>query len=330
MITGEACPDRSAKACGPWSAHPGGGRPIAFRGPWQARPSLDGWALPALVLLVFTLAGCKPAPRPSATPLPAGPVRVVSLTPSLTEIICAIGAGDELVGRSTACDYPPDIVARVPVVGEFGVPSLERVLATKPDIVLFGDIADESMVRKLDRVGLRQARIRCTRLDDLPSAIAAVGKCVHREAQADALAADLQRRIQAVRSKAVPLDQQPRVLVLIWNDPLTAAGRNGFLSDLVALAGGRNVGDTVDRDYFQVSSEWVIAQDPDIIFCFFMANGNSVRQTILGQAGWAGVKAVKTGRVYDGFDNNLVLRPGPRLLEGLESIRHCIDRPPAP
>ena len=279
----------------------------------------------ACAFLALALTGCKPATRPAATPLPTGPVRVVSLTPSITEIICAIGAGDQLVGRTSACDYPPDIVARIPVVGEFGVPSLERVLAAKPDIVLFGDMADESMVQKLARVGLRQARVRCTRLDDVPTAIVAVGKYVHREAQANALAADLQRRIREARERTAPLQQRPRVLVLIWNDPLTAAGRNGFLSDLVTLAGGRNIGDTVDRDYFQVSGEWVIMQDPDIIVCFFMSNGKSGRQTVLGQPGWTGVKAVKTGRVYDGFDNNLVLRPGPRLLEGMESIRRCID-----
>ena len=288
------------------------------------------FVLTILALLVFASAGCKPADRRASAPLPAGPVRVVSLTPSITEIICAIGAGEQLVGRTSACDYPPDVLAKVPVVGEFGIPSLERVLAVKPDIVLFGDMADESMVRKLDRVGLRQARIQCTRLDDIPAAIAAVGRDVHCEARADALAADLQRRIREARDKAVPIAQRPRVLILIWNDPLTAAGRNGFLSDLVALAGGHNVGDTIDRDYFQVSSEWVIAQDPDIVFCFFMANEKSVRQTVLKQAGWAGVKAVKTGRVYDGFDNNLVLRPGPRLLEGMESIRRCIDEKQSP
>ena len=279
-------------------------------------------------------AGCGPAaPTP---PAPAGPVRVVSLAPSITEIVCAVGAADQLVGRSSACDVPADIVAKVPVIGAFGVPSIERILAVKPGIVLYADIADETMARKLERAGLPQARITCTRLDDIPSAIEAVGRAVHRETQAQGLATSLKDQIQAARSRATAVKQRPRVLVLIWNDPLTAAGSQSFLSDLVTLAGGQNLGDTVNRDYFQVSGEWVLAQDPEVIFCFFMAGNKAVRQTILNQSGWSRVNAVKTGRVYDGFDNNLVLRPGPRVMEGAEAIRRCLagdvpeERPATP
>lgn len=267
-------------------------------------------------------AGCKPAGP--IVPAPAGPVRVVSLAPSITEIVCAVGAADQLVGRSSACDVPTDVVARVPVIGAFGVPSIERILAVKPGIVLYTDIADASMAQKLERAGLPQARITCTRLDDIPPAIEAVGRTVHRETQAQELAANLTHQIQAARSRAEAINPRPRVLVLIWNDPLTAAGRNGFLSDLVALAGGQNLGDSVNRDYFQVSGEWVLAQNPDVILCFFMAGNKPVRQTILEQSGWGRVKAVQTGRVYDGFDNNLILRPGPRVMEGAEAIRRCL------
>jgi iron complex transport system substrate-binding protein len=288
----------------------GGGRRFVVAGPC------------ALALLLAALTGCKPAP--TAVAPATGQVRVVSLAPSITEIVCAVGAADQLVGRTSACDVPADIVARVPVIGAFGVPSIERILAVKPGIVLYADIADESMAQKLERAGLTQARIKCTRLDDIPSAIQAVGRYVHHEEEARELTATLNRQIREIRARTAALDRQPSVLVLIWNDPLTAAGRDGFLSDLVALAGGRHIGDTIHRDYFQVSSEWVLAQNPDIIFCFFMAGNRPVRQTILQQSGWGRVKAVQTGRVYDGFDNNLVLRPGPRVLEGVEAIRRCI------
>jgi iron complex transport system substrate-binding protein len=250
---------------------------------------------------------------------------VVSLAPNITEIVCAVGAADQLVGRTSACDVPPDVVARTPVVGDFGVPSIERILAVKPGMVLYTDIADESMGQKLSRAGLQHARIKCTRLADIPPAIQTVGRYVGHEEQAQALTADLEHRIQEVRARTASLTQRPSVLVLIWNDPLTAAGRNGFLADLVTLAGGRHIGDAIDRDYFQVSGEWVLAQNPDIIFCFFMAANRPVRQTILQQSGWGRVKAVQTGRVYDGFDNNLVLRPGPRVMAGVEAIRRCIS-----
>jgi iron complex transport system substrate-binding protein len=286
-----------------------------------------GTILPRVGMVVLAvITGCKPTRPPS--PAPTAAVRVVSLAPSITEMVCAVGAATQLVGRTTVCDFPPGAVAGVPVIGEFGAPSLERLLAARPGIVLYADMADPTLAAKLTRAGLRQARIPCTRLDEIPAALIAVGQFVHREEQARALAADLAGRIQRARETAVPAGHRPRVLMLIWNDPLTAVGRNSFLADLLALAGGQNLGESVDRDYFQVSSEWVLTRNPDVILCFFMTPGRSPRDLLAGQSGWGRVKAVQTGRVYDGFDNNLFLRPGPRVMEGMESLRRCLAEPP--
>jgi iron complex transport system substrate-binding protein len=249
--------------------------------------------------------------------------RVVSLAPNITEMICAIGGTTQLVGRSSACDYPPDAVKTIPVIGDFGVPSLERLLAARPDVVIYTDLADLTLDPKLRRIGLNPVHIPCTRLNDIPPAITRLGQHLQREPEANALAGQLARQIEASRA-AVPTSPPPRVLVLIWNDPLTAAGRNTFISDLVTLAGGRNIGDEISRDYFQVSGEWVVDHDPEIIFCFFMAGKESVRQQILNRQGWSNVKAIRDGAVHDGFDNNLVVRPGPRVMQGLELIRPFI------
>lgn len=276
-------------------------------------------------LALLADSGCKPVPtpQPSSTGLP----RVVSLAPSITEIVCALGATNQLVGRSSACDYPPDVVKRIPVIGNFGVPSLERLLAARPDVVLYTDLADLGLDQKLHRIGLKPARILCNRLDEIPAALVQVGQHVGRAADANRLADSLRFQIAQRRATPVALPR-PRVLVLIWNDPLTAAGKNTFISDLIALAGGQNIGDEIDRDYFQVSSEWVLARNPEIVFCFFMASGRPVREMIMGQAGWGRVRAVQTGRVYDGFDNSPVLRPGPRVMEGLALIRPYIQGAP--
>ena len=258
---------------------------------------------------LLVLSGCKPAhpvPEGGKNRLP----RVVSLAPSVTEIVCALGATNQLVGRSSACDYPREAVKRVPVIGDFGVPSLERLLAVKPDAVLYTDLAD----------------IVCNRLDESPAALVQVGQAVGREAEANRWADSLRRQITQSRASLSNNVSRPRVLVLIWNDPLTAAGKESFVSDLVTLAGGQNIGDEIPRDYFPVSAEWVVSRDPEIVFCFFMANGNPVRQVVMQQAGWGRVNAVRTGRVYDGFDNNLVIRPGPRVMEGLALIRSYITK----
>ena len=92
----------------------------------------------------------------------------------------------------------------------------------------------------------------------------------------------------------------------------------------MTLAGGQNIGDEIDRDYFQVSGEWVLARDPEIIFCFFMSSGAPVSKVIMQFPGWNRVNAVKANRVYDGFDNNLVVRPGPRVMQGLMLIQPYI------
>lgn len=268
------------------------------------------------------VAGCKPvASRPP--PASSGP-QAISLAPSITEIVYALGGSNQLIGRTSCCDYPPEAVSQVPVIGEFGVPSLERMVARHPDLVLFTDIADPLMESKMKRVGLHPVRIACERLTDIPGAILKVGGLIQREVEAQTLATNLILNIEQAKVEAGAFKTRPRVLALIWHDPFYAAGQNSFVSDLIALAGGVNVGDEIKRDYFQTSSEWVVAHDPDIVLCFFMASKSSVAQSIKQQPGWRHIKAVRDGRVYDGFDNNVALRPGPRVMQGLEIIKNTI------
>ena len=284
----------------------------------------------AALLLSSLATGCRKAEQPAPVTVAAGSLRVVSLAPSITEIVCALGAGDQLVGRSSACDYPPDVIKRVPVVGGFGVPSLERLINVHPDLVLYADMADDTFARRLERAELRNARVRCTRLEEIPPAIRLVGILLHHDAPAKALAEKLEKGFQEARAKAPPPGQRPSCLIVIWHDPLTAAGRNSFLSDLVSLAGGRNVGDEIDRDYFQVSGEWVQAHDPAVILCFVMAGNTSIRDVLARQPGWDRLKAMRTGRVFTDFDNNVMLRPGPRVLEALAILQKTLaGQPPA-
>lgn len=268
------------------------------------------------------VSGCKPAG--SRPPSAATGPRTISLAPSITEIIFALGGTNQLIGRSSACDYPPEAVHQVPVIGDFGAPSLERMVALHPELVLFTDMADPQMESKMKRVGLHPVHIPCERLTDIPMAILRIGALIRQEAAAQGMAAKLTRDIEQARVEAQAITHRPRVLVLIWHDPFYAAGKHSFVSDLIALAGGVNVGDEIQRDYFQASSEWVITHDPEIILCFFMASTTPVAETIRNQPGWRRIKAVRDGRVYDGFDNNVALRPGPRVMRGLEVIKRQI------
>ena len=289
--------------------------------------SIPAWRL-VLTTVTATLlvAGCQRA-APPATAASAGP-RVVTLAPNLTELVCAVGAGNLLVGRTSVCNYPPEIVARVPVIGDFGVPSIERILNLKPTVILEADMADPTTLARLRRLGVAVLHVPCVRLDDIPNAMFLIGQNVGRAREAAVQAADLRRKIAALRAAAIAFHgPRPRVYIEIWNDPLSTAGRNSFLAELVRLAGGDNVGDEADQDYFQVSSEWVVARNPEIVLCFYMGSVSDIQDLIVRRAGWNRLAAVRNHRVYSGFDNDIVLRPGPRVLKGIAALERVIHEP---
>jgi len=269
---------------------------------------------------MIILAGCARNEQRAVT---ASVPRIVSLAPSVTEMICAIGAEKTLVGRTSACDYPPEIVKNVPVVGGFGKPALEALFRVQPTLVIDVDLEDEAIIESLKRAGIEHQRVRCSRVDDIPAAIRKVGALAGMEQPANELAERLAGKIADMRlaaQKAQATGAPPTVFAEIWSDPLMTAGSGSLIAELVTLAGGKNIADEIAKDYFHVSSEWVVARDPDIIVCFDPADA----KTVAARAGWANVKAVRTGRIYSRLDNNLIERPGPRVLEGIAVLRDCI------
>jgi iron complex transport system substrate-binding protein len=276
--------------------------------------------LAALLCAALGGGGCS---RPRA-PAGDGP-RIVSLAPSLTEIICALGAADTLAGRTSVCNYPPDALAAVPIVGDFGAPSLEKLLSVRPTCVLEVDLADETTGREIDRLGIQRERIPCSRLEDIPAAILAVGRRVRRDEAAAALAGKLSGEIARLRAQAAAATNVPGVFAEIWGDPLMTAGANSFVSELIALAGGRNIGDEAAKDYFQVSSEWVVARDPEVVVCLYMSASGASRRQILGRPGWAAIRAVREDRIVEGLNPDVLLRPGPRVLDGVAALRAAIQ-----
>lgn len=273
-----------------------------------------------LLILSLLIAGC----RLKRAEIPSGAQpRVVSLAPNLTEVICAIGAEDLLVGRTRVCDYPPS-VAKIAAIGDFGNPSLERLVAARPTLILDVALADEATGHKIRNLGLRRERVPCSKLDDIPEALEQVGRLLQRETAATNLATAMKARIRELRDQARTIAQRPTVYVEIWWDPSMTVGRGSFLSELVYLAGGKNAGDESPQEYFRVSSEWVVARNPDVVLCLYMSKDGSARQRVLSRQGWESLTAVKSGRVYDGFDNNMMLRPGPRILQSVEALRQSI------
>ena len=280
------------------------------------------WCTVSLILLLLGT-GCQRSAPSAPTPAAPSAPRIVSLAPSLTEIICAIGGADRLVGRTDVCNYPSNLLTHVPVVGGFGRPYLEPLLSQKPTLVLELDLEDKALSATLDRLRIGHQHIECRRLADIPRAIRTIGQLIGRSEAAEQLARALEAGIRAQRESVdrVPLEQRPWVYVEIWGDPSMTAGRDSFLSELVALAGGRNLGDELPCGYATVSSEWVLTRNPEIILCPYMTNDHHARTAVMARMGWQTLRAVQHARVYDDFTLDSILRPGPRVLEGVELVR---------
>ena len=274
-----------------------------------------------LSLFLLLSAGC--AKKTDEKQYPVGRPTIVSLAPSLTEMIFAIGAGDQLVGRTSACDWPA-AVSKVPVVGAFGRPSLEVLAAVHPDLVVDVDLADEGMGKKISALGIQQESIACKSPDDIPAALRKLGKLIGHIREADSLAHSISEGLALFKKTSQNQKNKKSVYLEIWNDPFWTGGKGSYTSVLIDYAGGRNIGDVVNKEYFEISQEWVIEKSPEVIACMYMSKESSASDNVLNRPGWNSIVAVKNHQVYDRFDNNLFLRPGPRVLEGITQLHRMI------
>ncbi len=278
-----------------------------------------------LFLFTYGCGGKQPQQHKSSGPAEKGKPTVVSLAPSLTEMIYAIGAGKQLVGRTTACDWPKE-AASVPLVGAFAEPSLEVLAAIHPDLVIDVDLSEKETGNKIAALGIRRETIQCRTPDDIPPALRKLGRLTGHAREADSLALIISNGLAGFRQKAAEEKNRKKVYLEIWDDPFWTGGKGSYTSALIAYAGGYNIGDAVEKEYFQISQEWVIEQNPDIIACMYMSKNSSAVGNVMNRQGWSHIGAVKQNRVYDRFDNNIFLRPGPRVLEGIKQLSDLLHR----
>ncbi|WP_292002834.1 cobalamin-binding protein [Chlorobium sp.] len=273
---------------------------------------------------LFLIAGCRKGETPKQNKEDDGP-RIISLAPSVTEMIFAVGAGKQLAGRTSACDWPAE-AAEVPVIGAFGRPSMEMLASIHPDIVINVDLEDERNSDKIRGLGIRTERIDCKTPDDIPAALRTIGRLTGHERKADSLASVIEKGLEEFRSHASRQAKKPLVYLEIWDDPFWTGGKESYTSALIAYAGGRNIGDSVSKEYFEISQEWVIEQNPEVIACMYMSKEAPAAEGVLNRPGWQHIDAIKQKRVFDGLDNSLFLRPGPRVLEGIAQLKSLMEK----
>jgi iron complex transport system substrate-binding protein len=280
------------------------------------------------------------APAPTAVPTPtaepltltdglgrevtlaAPAVRIVSLAPSNTEILFAIDAGQALVGRDDFSDFP-EAALSVPSIGSlYPNVNAEAVVALEPDLVLAAGITNPDDVQQLADLGLTiySARVAQT-LDDIYADILNIGVLTGKRVQAEALVNQMQARVTAVSNTNDEVTSRPIVFYEVDatepEKPWTA-GQGTFIDLLIRIAGGENAG-AVAQDYFQISFEQLVTQDPDIIVLGSFTFGGQTPEMVAQRPGWERLTAVQNSAVYT-FDDNLVSRPGPRVVEGVETL----------
>lgn len=252
--------------------------------------------------------------------VPKSKPRYISLAPSTTEILFALGLDEEIVGVSSFCNYPLKAQAKEKI-GTFSQPNIEKILSLKPDIVFCTGLEQVSVITKLKQLNLKVCVSDPSNFKELFDSIGEIGRLVDRESRALALTERMKMNIEEINSKVKPIpeEKKPKVFVEIWHSPLMTAGRGSFIDELIKLAGGINIAYDTQRSYSYFSPEQVIKRNPDCIILAYMDKKNPL-ETIRERFGWNNISAVKNQRVYNDINSDLFLRAGPRLVEGLKEI----------
>ena len=256
--------------------------------------------------------------------LPGPPARIVSLVPSVTEIVFSLGAQDRLVGRTDFCDYPLAVRTK-PSVGGMVNPNLETLVALKPDLVIGTDEGNrEETFRQLERLRIPTYLVHANRIAETVDLIARVGELTGHQADAPRLTGEMLRRVEAVRRAVAPF-RRPRVLYVLWPDPLIVPGRASMLTELIEIAGGVSITAGDGDAYPRLSLEAAVTRAPEVIILADHSTGASTAGRAAPEK-WqrlVSVPAIRAGRLHSA-DLSILHRYGPRVPEGLETLARMI------
>ncbi len=253
--------------------------------------------------------------------------KIVSLAASNTEILFAIGAGGQVIGRDEFSDYPQEALSLTDVGGGWGELNNELIVSLQPDLVLAAQINTAEQVKTLEDLGLTVYYLpNPTDMDGLYANLQEIARLTGRESNTEELIAELKDRVTAVEEKIAPLSFRPLVFYeLDSTDPNApwTSGPGTFIDLLIDMAGGANLGSSLEGEWVQISVEDLISKNPEIILLGDYVWGGVQPEDVAARPGWQVIAAVEKEQVYP-FDDNLVSRPGPRLVQGLEELARLL------
>ncbi len=297
---------------------PGGGEAPAL----ASSPSLDGWPRTFTDSLGQSVTFQRPVQR------------VVTMSPNLAEIVCAVGAADCLVGVDDFTTYPPEVATK-PKIGGIINPNLESVLVVRPEVVLVARGVDKQVLRRLQEVGeLQTLSYDAQTLDEVLDLISEIGRLCGKDAEAQRLVQSLRARKQAVEQRvAATGGPRPRVMLVVSWDGLFVAGEESFGNDLIETAGGENVVKKMPgvklAPWPGITRELVVMGDPQVMIfagkhALPVANEEQgILKWLRRDGAWRELSAVKHAQVLI-VDEDLVTLPSPRLFDGLEKMAEAV------
>ena len=263
--------------------------------------------------------------------LTSPPERIVSLAPGNTEMLFAVGAGDNVVGVTDFCNYPYNFSAWIEAgnmssIGNYYGPSVEPIVALEPDLVLASSGSLDA-AENLKNLGYNVLVLEARTIDNVLRDILLVGRATGNDIKAGNLVSEFRTRIENVANQATSASTTPKVYHEIWNDPLMSAGSGTFIDELIVLAGGENIFNDATTSWPVVSSEAIIEKNPEVMFFpnMYMGVGNFYQtiQAVKDRPGWDSITAIQNNDIYE-INADIISRSGPRLVEALEIIAKMV------
>jgi iron complex transport system substrate-binding protein len=293
------------------------------------------WAV--AVVGLAGLAGCSQASLPGISSSPTYtddigrrvqvqgvPQRIISLSPSNTEMIYALGLQDRLVGITSFDNYPPEVKNKT-VVSDYSTTDMEKIVSEKPDLVLADSIQKNDTVPALEKLGIKVFTMAPDSADMIFNDLKVLGQITDKAREADNLVTSLKSRIQAVADKTAVLadTQKPRVLYVTWHDPIWTAGGDTMIQYLIDKAGGINIASDL-KGYTTITLETAVQRNPQVIVVMSSMGAQNVSlDFIKSNDQFKSTDALKNGRVYE-IDADIFGRTTPRIVDGLETLANLV------
>ena len=249
-------------------------------------------------------------------------IKLSSLSTNITELIFKLKQKDKLVGRTSACDYIAG-TEKITVIGDLGIPNIEKLLLTKTNIVITSLIKDPFIEKTINDVGIKFVYAPIKTIQEYINTIKIIGKILQIEDIADNEIRSIQQKLNNFIQKQKLLKKRPKILVIMTQEfPIITAGKTSFLTDIINYAGGINIGAIINKDYPEISQEWILQQNPDIIIAPNLPK-NTIKY-LKNNKFWKEITAIKNNKIYTNIDPNFLYVIGPNIIKLIKYINDKI------